>query len=98
MMNAEAARRMTESALSPGAEIVQEYLRHVETKVISAAAEGKRQISHPLSGLPPGNRYPDPTVMDAVRKALEANGYTWTHHPNPDPGHPGSSEYETVSW
>lgn len=27
MMDAEAAKRMTESALSPGAEIVQEYLR-----------------------------------------------------------------------
>lgn len=36
--------------------------------MICAAAKGKRQISHPLSGLPASSRYPDSAVMDAVRK------------------------------
>ena len=94
MLNADDARRMTENALSPDAEIIRPYVKHVLTKVAAAAKEGRREIAHPLRVLP--GILPD--AKEAVRKAIEVLGYTWTHHSNPDPGHPASSEYDTVSW
>lgn len=98
MMNADAARQMTEKALRPVSEVIRPYLTHVELKIKSAAEKGKREISHPLSGFPRGN-WPGADITAAVRKALEANGYTWTHHTDPDPGDPRSGgDYDTVSW
>ena len=29
---------------------------------------------------------------------LRSMGYKVTHHPNPDPGHPCSSDYITITW
>lgn len=94
-MDANEARRMTEEALSPESDVVRPYVEHVLGKVAVAAGRGERQIAHPLfgsSGSPPSD------TKDAVRKALEARGFTWTCHPDPDPGDSRGGAYDTVSW
>lgn len=99
MMSAEDARRMTADALGPDAELIRPYMEHVEARVRAAVAAGKRRIDHPLSGLGGGGTsWIAPATEDAVRKALEAAGYTWTHYPDPDPGHPAGGAYDTLSW
>lgn len=97
-LDASDARRMTEKGLEPASDAVRPYVEHVLRRVADAAGEGEREISHPLRGVPPGIGYPTPDAKEAVRKALEAKGFTWTHHPDPDPGDPRGGEYDTVSW
>ena len=94
-MDANEARWMTEKALGAASDAVRPYVEYVLTKVAMAAEKGQRQIAHPLSGSPGS---PSPDTREAVRKALEAKGFTWTHHPDPDPGDPRGGEYDTVSW
>ncbi len=96
MMNAEDARRMTAAALGPDTELLRPYMEHVESKVRAAGAAGKRRIDHPLSGLPGGGIAA--STKDAVRKALEAEGYTWTHYPAPSGNDPRETAYDTLSW
>lgn len=93
-MDANEARRITERALAPEADAVRPYVEHVLAKVAKAAGEGKREIAHPLGGID----YPTTDVRNAVRKALEAKGFTWTHHPDPGGGDPRETEYDTLSW
>lgn len=35
---------------------------------------------------------------DHIRRHFITNGFKWEDHPNPDPGHPASSSYTTLSW
>lgn len=95
MMDANDARRMTDEALGEDAEAVRPYVEHVEARVRDAAGRGRAMIAHPFSGM----RDPPPReVGAAVRRAMEARGFKWTDHPNPDPGHPAAGPYTTVSW
>ena len=93
MMDANEARQMTEKALSPASDVVRPYVEHALAKVARAAKKGQRQIAHPLSG---SVGSPSPDTREAVRKALEAKGFTWTHHPDPDPDDPRGGAYDTA--
>ncbi len=97
-MDANEARRMTERALAPEADAVRPYVEHVLAKVAEAAGEGRREIVRPLGAVPPGIGRPTPDAREAVRKALEAKGFTWTHHPDPASGDASGYEYDTLSW
>lgn len=93
---------LTESALQPQSGAVKPYLEHILAKVKIAAEVGKREITHPFSGVSGASGinipYPTETIRTSVRKALETMGYNWTDHSDPDPGSPGSGSYTTVSW
>lgn len=99
MLKADEARQITKKSLSPDAEIIQPYLENIEEKIKKAAQQGKREIHNPFSEMIRKHSLPLTTeIREAVRKAVEAEGYTWVKHPNPDPGSPTSHAYETVSW
>jgi|GEM_PF-2359587 len=95
MLDASEARRLTDGALTSDADAVRSYLKHIEGKIREAARKGRRSVSHPFSG---PIHAPDGTILEAVRKAVEGKGYTWTDHPDPDPGHPCSRPYTSISW
>jgi len=100
MLDAREARRLTDEALEPEAEAIKPFLERVEARVRKAAKEGQRTIAHPFmhfEGMPRLDS-PSGAVQTAVRKAVEAMGYTWTSHPDPDPGSPTSGPYTTISW
>lgn len=60
---------------------------------------GRTELVDPWLGLN-GDRLGLPTreQQDALRKRLIAEGYEVVDHPDPDPGHPASRPYTTVSW
>jgi hypothetical protein len=64
-----------------------------------AETTGRTEITHPWSGLH-SERCSTITreQQDALRKRLIAEGYSVVDHPDPDPGHPASGPYTTVSW
>ncbi len=68
-------------------------------RIRATAQQGKTSIAHPFSGLD-GSRVGMPTreQQDALRQKLVADGYSVDDHPDPDPGHPCSGAYTTVSW
>ncbi len=45
-------------------------------------------------------RMPGPTLNAKrfIKAHFVARGFTWTDHPDPDPGHPASHAYTTLSW
>lgn len=98
MIDAEAAKKITTEALAPEATLIKPYLDHIESKIRTAAKDGKREIAHPFAGRPDGLAMVSSSIERAVRKALESSGFCWTDNPNPDPGHPSSSAYTSISW
>lgn len=91
---AEDARKATKQALTDG-ERVSGFLHQVTEKIKKACQGGRRSITDPfdygINGMTMDERI-------AVKEQLVAMGYTWQSHPDPDPGHPCSSSYETLSW
>lgn len=98
MLSASEAEQMSKRALSTDNEMMKPYMDHICFKIESAAEQGKREITHPFSDLNKNTPYPSLEVQQAVRIGLQKLEYTWTNHPNPDPGHPGSAPYVTISW
>lgn len=83
--------------------MIRTFFRRLRTFFRRAAEEGRSEITHPF--VRPDDTYPASPgewprheVQEAVWRALTIEGYKVTHHPDPDPGHPGSGPYTTVSW
>ena len=98
MLSAEEARKRTNDALTSKTDLIKQYLKHIETKITIEIAKGNQEITHPFTGLPGSFTYPHTNIKNAVKKAIEANGYTWTEYADPDPGYPGSGPYSKISW
>jgi len=90
-MDADEARRLADRAPAGDAEAVGSYLRHIEGRIRQAARGGRRSMRDPFATV----HEPDGEVLAAVRRTVEAAGYTWTDHPDPDPG---SRPYTSISW
>jgi hypothetical protein len=94
-MNAKEARELSEKNL--GGPVIQPLLDAIYEKIRKAANEGRRSIFHPLCDMMIS--YPSLEQQEAVWKHLSfVDGYRVKHHPNPDPGYPGSSSYTEISW
>ena len=100
MLSAGEAGWLSERALSGGSEAIRPFLEHIECRVREAAGCGRRRIDHPFAEAArrPAVGQPEAEVLAAVRRAVEAEGYAWTSHPDPDPGHPCSRPYDSISW
>lgn len=70
-------------------------LEHVHHVIKNAATAGKFSVQDPLSSI---RTMVMPEESKAVYDALRKDGYTVVDHPEPDPGHPCSRPYTTVSW
>lgn len=90
-MHADEARSIALKAQTD--KVVPPMVSAIKQRIVKAAQEGKTSINDPLKGITDGHTY-----KGQIRIALEADGYRWTDHPDPDPGHPASRPYTEVSW
>lgn len=67
----------------------------MEKKINEAAKSGRFEINHPLRGFTP---WPELKLQKELWDYLRAHGYKVTEHSDPDPGHPASGPYTSVSW
>lgn len=104
LLDATDARRLTDNARTENT--IRPYLTHIDEKIRKAIADGRWQITDPLSGLHSSDlRPPHPDVKDAVQRAVEAKGYVWESHVGGGWG-PGGTQppagagepYDTISW
>lgn len=97
-MNADEARQITERELQ--STVIEKYVDHINNRIHSAAKQGKRRVHDPEIGRPEhGFEFRlGSDEEDAVRKHFESEGFVWTYHPDPDPGHPCSAPYTTLEW
>lgn len=101
VFDADAMRNLTVNNLQ--GPVIGPWMDYIQAAILKAALAGRFTLTHPFmdrrsdvgSSVP---EYPSPDMQKAIRKALEALGFTWTDHPDPDPGHPGSSPYSEISW
>ncbi len=95
-MNAEEARRITQENLRGPA--IEHFLRALDHKILEMAKCGKSSFDP--WGYLASLRTPGPTTDErgAIRRHYVAAGYTFQDHPDPDPGHPCSRPYTTLSW
>ena len=70
-------------------------LAHVKQRIKDAAEAGRNSVDHPLSGY---KNWPSHQEQEALWATLTLEGWKVVHHPDPDPGHPGSCPYTTISW
>lgn len=93
-MKAADAKLLTHKNLTGG--LLKPLREYVDTRIAAAAQKGKSEVNHPFQGFKGG--YPSEALQQALWASLRNDGYTVEHHPNPDPGHPCSSAYDSVSW
>lgn len=77
--------------------VIAPMLEHVHRQIEEAAKAGRNEIAHPLAGRVP-TEWHETKAREALWLALQNEGYTVKHHPDPDPGHPASGPYTTVEW
>jgi hypothetical protein len=97
-MKASEARKLSQG-YAQSADVDRLWDKLMERIKNTAETTGQTELVHPWSGLN-GERCGMPTreQQDALRKRLIAAGYAVVDHPDPDPGHPASGPYTTVSW
>ncbi len=93
-MNANEARKLSEHNIKGPA--TDHLVKIVLDKIDLAAMNGEFEITEPFTGL----RMPWPTSeqLEATWVRLQVLGYKVMHHPDPDPGHPCSHPYTSISW
>ena len=60
------------------------------------AQMGKLELNHPFETV--DKKFPTIEEQTAITIALTKLGYVVKEHPDPDPGHPCSHAYTSVSW
>lgn len=91
-MNANEARKIAQNNIA--GPVIKPFLDKIYAEIKARAAKGQFEIGHlvHVSG------YMNSDIERAVQQELEGKGYIWKWHENPDPGHPCSSDYITLSW
>ena len=100
-MNANEARKLTEAGIKTVA--IDQYVPQVEQRIREAAAAGRNTLVDPFLNLKdpgaPGNiNIISGEVKDAMMAHFRANGFKFVENPDPDPGHPCSRAYDSLSW
>jgi len=70
-----------------------EQINITNRKIQEATEKGKFDITHPFAVQTLSRE-----SIDMLVRHFENEGYKVKHHPNPDVGHPSSSDYYTLSW
>lgn len=97
-----AAQAREESLMNIKGPAIEEYINHIDGRIEVAIKEGKTIIYHPFVGFngmnQPIMKPPTDEQRDATLQHFRNEGYLVMYHPDPDPGHPASSEYYTIEW
>lgn len=72
------------------------YIEAIDAKIEEAASNGAFKITHPfhIDGL----TYPDSAMIAHISNYYTEQKFTIKLNPSPDPGHPCSTEFYTLSW
>lgn len=98
-MNATEARAASQANLK--STVITPYIEHIDARIKEATAKGRFKITDPHVINLENNRIPKIAhgeEVQAIKQHYVSQGYKWEDHANPDPGHPCSSEYITLSW
>lgn len=96
-MNAQEARNITNENLKGS--VIKPYIECIDRKIERAAIEGKSSLHRPEVGAANGvDFYLTGAELKAVKEHYIGEGYEWIDNPDPDPGHPCSGAYTTLSW
>lgn len=91
-MDAEQARKLTKENLK--GPVIEDLIQDLDAAIKEACESGKLGLDpHRAMG-----RYPNSEEEKAVKEYYVCKGYTWENHDDPDPGHPCSRAYITLSW
>jgi len=95
-MKAAEARAITDASLR--GPVIDRWVRALAANIRVTAEKGQHSFDpwqHLASQRMPG---PKPDERDAIVQHFQALGYKITDHSDPDPGHPCSRPYTTLSW
>ncbi|MEE9459651.1 MAG: hypothetical protein V3V84_07810 [Candidatus Bathyarchaeia archaeon] len=97
-MKASEAREITEDSLK--GPVIDKFCNYINIRIRKAAQLGKCSIYNPQVGdAKEGfSFYLKTEENKAVRKYYQDDGYEWTEHADPDPGHPCGGAYTILSW
>ena len=97
-INAKDARALTVKNLQ--GEVIEDYVVQIDKKIHVACAAGASKINHPASGLKKNGNLSllSTGVREAIKAHYENRGFLYEEHPDPDPGHPCSGPYSSLSW
>lgn len=78
--------------------IITPYLEKIYAKIEEAAKLGGTAINFNPYEFVPCHVHFQSEIHAAIRAQLHKDGYVIKHYEDPDPGYPGSSDYEVISW
>lgn len=93
-MNAQEARDLSFATIKKTSS--KPYIEAIDAKIQEAASNGKFLVSHPFNI--DGLTYPDSAMLAHIINYYTEQKFTIKLNPNPDPGHPCSREFYTLSW
>jgi len=97
-MKAEEARKITRENLK--GPVIQPYLAFIYSQILQAAQNGQFSMANPFVCGERDEKLPWPSIdmEKVIFQKLTEEGYSVVQHPDPDPGHPCSAPYTTISW
>ena len=85
------AARAQKAAVESAKSIVEHMRPDIDKLIFQASSLGKSELTY----FPP---HMECLVAERLWMSLRMDGFKVNHVDNPDPGHPGSSPYTTISW
>lgn len=101
MAKRNAAQARQESLKNLKEQVINKFIEHIDRRIEIAVGQGKCIIYHPFSSvedMPKNPPFPSADEQEATLKHFTDEGYTVKYYPDPDLGHPGSSDYYTIEW
>ena len=95
-IDANEARRITSNNLKGPA--IKPFVSMLEARVKEVASKGGCSFDPWACIRSHRGTSPSGDQREAIRKHFEQAGFVWEDHPDPDPGHPASRPYTTLSW
>lgn len=95
-ITADEARKITLDNLK--SIVIEPYVSSLSNKIENVAKEGKSSFDPWLYISSLRGMSPTTEAKEMIRQHFEQAGFKWVEHADPDPGHPGSRAYTTLSW
>lgn len=95
-ITADVARQITADNLRGPA--IESFVSTLTQKIKMVASEGKLSFDPWLYLGSLRGTSATPEQREAIKVHFIKAGFRWEDHPDPDPGHPASRSYTTLSW
>ena len=96
-LTASEVRKLTSESLK--GPVIEPIIDVIDNAIIEQAKNGNSSLHNPMQVGDLRKSFSlNADVEKAVRLHYESKGFKWVDHPDPDPGHPCSAPYTTLSW